>query len=181
MGNRENLLEALEKSEDDFERKITYISAGSLALSITFIEKIVALDHAEKIWFLIIGWALLILTLLVNLLSHYYSKVLTRQTIYDLDNNVADISQKIVARNKKIDSINVCCIFTLIIGLALFVIFVSLNTIAMSKEKTKQSTTIKLVPDDYEKLGRTIPIVKPADQASSETVIKPAQENGKGK
>jgi hypothetical protein len=181
MGNREILLESLAKSEDDFEKMITYISAGSLALSLTFIEKIVALDHAEKIWLLIVGWALLILTLLTNLLSHYYSKVLVRQTIYDLDNNVTDIANKITARNKKIDAINICCIFTLVIGLTLFVIFVSLNTIAMSKERPKQPITTKLIPDGYEKLGRTIPIVKPTDQGSSGTVSKPAQGDGKGK
>lgn len=38
---RELLENIKQKCEDDFEKNITYISAGTLVLSLTFIEKIV--------------------------------------------------------------------------------------------------------------------------------------------
>jgi hypothetical protein len=37
-----------EKSEDDFEKLLTYISAGALGLSITLIEKLVLLNSAIR-------------------------------------------------------------------------------------------------------------------------------------
>ena len=55
-----------EKSEDDFEKNIVLFGTGTLVLSLTFIEKIVQLQGALAIWFLIASWALLTITLIVN-------------------------------------------------------------------------------------------------------------------
>lgn len=78
-----------EKSEDDFEKKITYISAGSLAISLTFIEKIVPLKDSTEIWLLICSWIFLAFTLLLNLLSNLYSS-------HIMDKSLDDDEKKII-------------------------------------------------------------------------------------
>lgn len=45
-----------EKSEDDYEKNLVYISSGTLVLSLTFIEKIVPLQGSTVVWFLIASW-----------------------------------------------------------------------------------------------------------------------------
>jgi hypothetical protein len=68
-----NLAKIKEKSEDDYEKNIVYISAGTLVLSLTFIEKIVNLKDSSVIWVLISSWCFLAVTLLFNLVSHQLS------------------------------------------------------------------------------------------------------------
>ena len=61
------------KSQDDFEKYINLIASGALALTITFIDKIVPISDAVFIWIIATGWGLLSLTLLLNLFSHHKS------------------------------------------------------------------------------------------------------------
>jgi hypothetical protein len=65
--DRDNLLRGKEKSDDDFEKNITFLSAGALALSMTFIEKVIYISSETKFCLLYFSWALLTVTLIVNL------------------------------------------------------------------------------------------------------------------
>ena len=145
-----------EKSEDDFEKYITYISAGGLGLSLTFIEKVVPFEKSISLWTLVLAWAFLALTLLVNLLSHFYSKKLIDKSIDDIDNDVPNLIKKIDSRNKKIDGVNIGTIISLIIGIGFLVSFVSLNAYNMAKQKKEpqENTQQKPLGRDYEKLDR---------------------------
>jgi hypothetical protein len=50
-----NILQRIkEKSEDDFERNITYISAGALAISLTFLERIVPVKESVQTYLVIV-------------------------------------------------------------------------------------------------------------------------------
>jgi hypothetical protein len=82
---RKSVYENKLKSEDDYEKYLTLISSGALALSITFIEKIVNLNNATCKGLLIAGWVLLTITLLGSLLSHFFSRKYSEKTINDID------------------------------------------------------------------------------------------------
>src|ERR1700743_287269 len=69
----DDLARIKEKSEDDYEKNITYIAAGTLVLSLTFLEKVVNLKESDSVWFLILSWVLLSISLLGNLVSHQLS------------------------------------------------------------------------------------------------------------
>ena len=51
--DRDAFQKAIENSENDFEKNLTYISAGALGLSLAFIEKIVKLENADHSAFLV--------------------------------------------------------------------------------------------------------------------------------
>lgn len=116
-------------SEEELEKKITYISAGGLALSITFIEKIVNLEKAEYFWILILGWILLASTLSINLISTYTSRKLTMKSVDDLDTepNEEDLIANVKRRNKIISNLDFSSLITLLIGISLVILFCSLN------------------------------------------------------
>lgn len=152
--NREAFQKIKEKSEDDFEKYLTFISAGALGLSITFIEKLVPLENATNVWFLISGWIFLAITLLVNLFSHIFSALMIDKSNEDLDNDGEAIHDLITKRNKKIDLINYATLFTLMIGIASIILFTSKNAINMAKSNDKPT---KPSQENYEDKGRKIP------------------------
>jgi len=61
----EIIQDLITKSEDEFEKKLLYIGAGALLLSLTLVEKILKLENSCCIWFLISGWISLVLSLLL--------------------------------------------------------------------------------------------------------------------
>lgn len=128
---RRELYETKSKSEDAFEKYITFISSGALALSLTFIEKITKLENSSYSFLLISGWVLLTLTLFLNLISHYFSKKYTELTIEDLYNNDSTdvLTKKIKKRNSRIDLLTLISIITLFLGISLIVIYISLNAL----------------------------------------------------
>lgn len=122
--------ETRNKSEDDFEKSLTYISGGALGLSLTFMEKIISLESSLHIWTLIFGWIFLGLTLMLNLVSHlitsYYSRI--SQDEYDSENKDEElIIKKIKKRNRNITIINWTTVSFLMIGISFIIIFSSIN------------------------------------------------------
>ena len=80
--------EVITKSEDDFEKKITYIGAGALLLSLTLLDKIIKFEVSSGIGYLIAGWIVLIISLLTNLLSHLVSKIQLRKAQQEVRDKV---------------------------------------------------------------------------------------------
>ena len=64
--DREELVKMKFESDKLYEKNITYITAGTLVLSLTFVEKIISLDKSYAIWILILAWSILVLTLLLT-------------------------------------------------------------------------------------------------------------------
>jgi hypothetical protein len=124
---KEELVDLLHKSQDAFERQLSYISAGSLALSIGFIKDIIHnIDVAEYKWLLNAGWALLGMTLLINCISHIRAADLHNRTIADINNSLYD-QDVVTQRYKEIGYINWGTVGTLIAGIASIIIFLSIN------------------------------------------------------
>ena len=163
----EVLTKIKEKSDDDYEKNITYISSGTLILSLTFIEKIVALDKSTALFSLIISWILLAITLLINLISHqissfYHEKVIDEVKQYsNFDGEKSSdekkqfglsILEKITKNNNIIRFLNWLTTGTLITGIFFLILYCSLNAIKMTNEKVNNPNS----SSNYTEKGRTI-------------------------
>lgn len=144
LSDRDKVQEAIEKTEQLFEQKITYISAGTLVISVTFIDTIIPLVDAKSTICLKTGWLILVMTLLLNLTSQMISKYYLKKTLTELDK--ANTSEhfngthpKIDQRNKIIDGINWITLILMIIGISFIVIFTSIN----STKKTSKTHKIE--------------------------------------
>jgi len=120
------VFETLGKSQDDFEKQLSYISAGALGLSMLFIEKIVPLAKAHTKWLLIFGWCVLAATLFINLISHLTSSNYNYKVLANIKKGI-DTTQTITKSNCIINTLNVVSIITLILGMLAIVIFSSIN------------------------------------------------------
>ncbi len=125
------LKELFHKSQDTFEKQLSYISAGALALSVGFIKDIVdPIKDSSYKWMLLIGWGLLIFTLLLNLVSHMlagkYAKKGAKEAAEAL--NTYD-PKKIDKRAKRMERINWITVFTLAGGIILIVLYITFNAI----------------------------------------------------
>ena len=124
----ETLVKTKSESDSLFEKNITFITAGTLVLSLTFIEKITTLNSSVAIWTLIVSWSTLVFTLLINLVSHNISSLYHEKTIIDFvkdDSRILVI--KIEKRNKTLRCMNWTTTISLTIGIIFLVIFCSIN------------------------------------------------------
>jgi uncharacterized membrane protein len=163
MAITEQQLETLdkikEKSEDDYEKNLVYIAAGTLVLSMTFLDKITKLDDASGVVFLILSWILLALTLLGNLVSHQLSsafhsecRLLYAECSEELPENapaeqvaaLTEAQAKAEARldkcNKTMVRINWSTTISLFVGIALLVTFCSINAWVASHKKQETNS-----------------------------------------
>lgn len=126
---RLTLLEEKSKSEDHFEKAITYISSGALVLSITFIDKLAPLEGLVFKGVIGFGWLLLTVTIFINLYSHYQASQNNEKTIEDIDENKSynEIVDNVGKRNKFISRLNCSSIVTLALGLICILIYSFIN------------------------------------------------------
>lgn len=125
------LKDLFQKSQDNFEKQLTYISAGALGLSVGFIKDIVTpIKNSGYKWMLLTGWALLIFTLLLNLFSNLlagdYAKIGAKET-EDIEKTYDPA--KIDRRSKRVETINWITLATLAFGIVLIVLYITLNAI----------------------------------------------------
>lgn len=123
-----------EKSQDAFEKQLTYLSSGALGLSILFIEKIVVdISQSQFKILLIISWIALACTLVVNLISHYKSHRSVYKTIAEINENRYD--QGLAdGRNRMVNNLNISTIITFCLGILLLVLFVIINTMSKNRK-----------------------------------------------
>ncbi|SHF80556.1 hypothetical protein [Flavisolibacter ginsengisoli] len=120
-----------QKSQDNFEKQLSYISAGALALSIGFIKDIVQpIKDSSSKWMLLLGWGLLIFTLLLNLVSHIIAGKNARKGAKETE----DIDKtydpdRIDKRASQMDMINWTTVGTLACGIVLIVLYITFNAI----------------------------------------------------
>ena len=124
---KSELIKLIEKSQDAFEKQLSYISAGSLGISMAFIKNVVGdISSTHSKWVLIVGWILLGVTLLLNLLSHIVAFSNHSKTLDEI--NLGSYSQiKAIKRNNRLKVLNLWSIISLIAGILLVIIFVALN------------------------------------------------------
>lgn len=122
-----HLKELVLKSQESFEKQLIYISAGALSISIGFIKNVVGdLDKTSAEGLLITAWALMGLTLLLNLLSHVFTSNCHNKTIEEISEGKYDY-KKALCRHNDIKKLNYSSIGTLIIGIILLLTFISIN------------------------------------------------------
>jgi hypothetical protein len=162
------------KSDDDYEKNITYISAGTLVLSLTFIEKIVNVGVASHIWVLIVSWSMLALTLLVNLISHQFSSLYHERTIDEWDRDDPSIDSNVKSRNRVIRNMNLFTSLGLFVGIGFLILFCSLNAYKMANNNDEKKT----LEDGkiYIEKGRTIQLPR-TPSTSTTAVPAPTQTN----
>ena len=126
---RLSLLEEKGKSDDDFEKYITFIASGGLGLTLTFINNISPLKESICIWTIVFGWFSLALTLFLNLLSHYISSSNNAKTIQEIDDDLSyeKFLENIDNRNKVVSGLNITSIITLGLGILFILIFTTIN------------------------------------------------------
>ncbi|MGX1927911.1 hypothetical protein [Flagellimonas sp. 2504JD4-2] len=123
------LLEEKGKSDDDFEKYITFIVSGGLGLTLTFVDNISPLKESICVWVIILGWFSLATTLFVNLLSHYISSANNTKTVQDIDDDLSyeDIVNNIDNRNIVVSRLNLSSIIALGFGILCILIFTTIN------------------------------------------------------
>lgn len=124
---KEELISVLHKSQDTFEKQLSYISAGSLALSMAFIKdmvKDISGSHCKTL--LILGWISLAVSLLVNCISHIRASELHNRTINEINcENYND--KKVSKRLREIRRTNWISVGAMVLGIIFIIIFVSIN------------------------------------------------------
>lgn len=163
------------KSDDMFEKAITFITSGALGLTLTFHDKIVPVESAKVVYLISIGWFLLVATLFINLISHYKSSKSTDKSIDEIDGvlnysiTYEGFKNNLDNRNSLIDKLNKASIVLLGIGLLLIIIYVSINIYhgKETKPDTSVQTTKQTEPEaTFGKSKRTI-------DSSTNITIKP--------
>jgi len=127
----ERLLEIQKESERFYEKNITFISAGALVLSMTFISS-KNMSSMSSPSLLISAWVLFALTLVINLLSHLLSGMHIRKTIKekkmnDKTEDQEEAKKKHKKRNNIIIRINWFTYGSLVLGIFILIIFCSIN------------------------------------------------------
>lgn len=127
--DRDKISDAINESQSEFEKNLVYLSAGALALSIGFIEKIVSFEKANNKWIVIVSWVFLASTLLLNLASHLISVGNSTKGREEMDSGMEynKLIERISCRNKLMRIINWISYFLFAIGVASAVIFCSIN------------------------------------------------------
>lgn len=120
-----------------FEKQLSYISAGALALSMVVVETVFKdISTTRWIGYLILSWACFGGTLVINLLSHLLAGTMHNKTISDIDLDKYS-SERTKRRNFAINSVNYICVGLIMIGIFCFVFYTSKNIYAMNtKNKT---------------------------------------------
>lgn len=126
---RKSILKEKGKSDDDFEKYITFIASGSLGLTLTFIDKISPLKESICIWIIVVGWLFLASTLFINLLSHFLSSRYNEKTVQDIDDDIeySKLISNIDKRNKVVSNLNLSSIILLGLGILFILIFTTIN------------------------------------------------------
>jgi hypothetical protein len=180
--DREKIVEiyikAKEKSDDDYEKMVGYISAGTIVLSISFIEKIVPLQGAYCLWILIASWSFLATTLVTNLISHQKSSKTHQACINDWQNvelQVSEIEECIEKRNKPLEKYNTISSVSLCLGVISLIIFCSINIYTMQNPATAGEESNP--SEEHLEKGRTVIPLKPTrdrdDSARNDTPSEP--------
>jgi len=134
------------KSDDLYEKAITFISSGALGITLTFHDKIVPYEKVEYVIFVSIGWGLLVATLFINLISNYQTSRSVDNTIDSIDEfitykiNYEDFKEGINNKNKYINNLNKASIILLGLGLLSIILYVSLNIHYGKKEQSEFNT-----------------------------------------
>ena len=153
-----NIQSIIEATENDFEQKLLYISSGALVLSLTLLEKVLKFENCQYVSILVLGWILLVVALLINLVSQQVSAHYLRLQLKEINEGIEYRvrSKRIASRNGKTICINWITITLLFLGIGCIIFFSAQNAILQSKQKTN-TTMCKKTSSTPLNEGRTAP------------------------
>jgi hypothetical protein len=124
---KKTLLSICSKSEDTFEKQLSYISAGSIGVSMLIVEHVIPkFSESNFRGVLLGGWISLALTLLLNLLSHVIAARLNYITVKEIDMEKYS-SAKAEGRRLAISLINYVTVSLLAVGIGCLIFYVYKN------------------------------------------------------
>ena len=126
---RKEVQKSIEENQNNFENKITYISAGVLTLSIALIVEIIDIKNAYYVWILIASWLFTTLSLLLNLASYLIAVCNNQKTVKEIDNDTSEdkVIKNTVKRLKLMNIINWITLTFLVIGILFIFLFIIIN------------------------------------------------------
>jgi hypothetical protein len=175
---REIIDKVKESSQNDYEKNIIYITAGTLVLSITFIEKISPLSTAVHIWMIVTSWSFLVFSLGINLLSHWYSAFLAtkiQKMLNSLSIPATVINERIDWFNRRMQVLNIGTFTSMFIGLFFLVLYCSNNAYHMSNLENKDGQPANTDTIQKGRVFSPISDYTPAATAPTQTAEQPAQ------
>jgi len=98
-----------------------------LVLSITFFGDIIPKEGVVFPWSILLGWSFLVLSLISNFVSYYFTINNTNKTISDIDEKKKDWGKSAKVRNKPIKWIGYFSATSTILGIIAITLFVALN------------------------------------------------------
>ncbi|NLD46634.1 MAG: hypothetical protein GX660_05475 [Clostridiaceae bacterium] len=126
-----SLANTVAKNSEAFDRAIITLSSGFLALSITFIDRIVKLSECTCICLLILSWSFFVISIVINFISIFVAqnecekrRKLAEKCYFKGDKKSC---QSLRDMNNPTQIINIISAGAYIIGTILITIFVSIN------------------------------------------------------
>lgn len=120
MEERNKFDETINKSEDTFEKSVTYISGLALLVSMF-------LNDSKETWALTAAQIYFESALILNLLSHLKASYYSRLSQEEYDDDDQELYNKINERNRNMMVINLITVILLMIGIAFLIVFKSMN------------------------------------------------------
>lgn len=166
-----------QKSYEIFDKQLVYMSAGALGLSFVLIDKVVKdVNQSHYKWMLITGWVLLILTLLLNLVSHVVAAYVHRETVRLIDEGLFDSANSgmIDKKNRVLDLFNYLFYGIMVIGIIFIFLYASLNLLNMPNQNNKMNESItNVIPkiDSSTTIEKSITNVVPVIPSAPKPVV----------
>lgn len=114
---RSHLVEARQKSQDDYDKTIVLLSGGALGLSLTFMTDVGGATGSDNVAVLLCGWGCLAFSIFLVLVSYYMSRETLSAEIRRID---AGESQSGTGRLRCVtESLNIGSGLSLLTGLVL--------------------------------------------------------------
>jgi hypothetical protein len=126
LEHRTHLVEAREKAFEGFDKTVLLLSGGALGVSITFVKDLIGPGLLLGKRCLLSSWACWGASLLMVLISYYFSQLTLNKAITELDSGVHSQRPGGVFRNFTL-ILNALSGLLFFAGLILFIIFVSKN------------------------------------------------------
>lgn len=165
LKRRDELLKIRSESFDSFDKTVLSLATGSLALSITFLDKI-GNPFDKLTYFLILAmWIGLIFAVLSNLLSYIFAKWNMDKKIEELDKNYGkNVAERTFWQRKATNycnNISVIVFFLSIFSFTWYIIEIQKQNYAKVAEKQKQEELIMVFKKTAGKTEAVAPVTKP--------------------
>ena len=125
--------DAMHRSSEEFEKKIVYVSAGALVLSVTFLDKIIVYADSTCKLLLNLSWGLLLAAICLNLISQLVAQRLIRKNTSEVQELIGGrLDEKthiarVKSRNKTLNKINWVTGCSFLAGIILMVVYIVIN------------------------------------------------------